>query len=270
MTQVPEIRLPLRVDADDVLRRLERVLDPELDESVLTLGFVGVIHGDDAGMLTVELQLPTFWCAANFSYLMASDIQNELSQVDGVNGVSVRLNHHFAGEAIEAGAGPGMTFADAFPEGGPDSIEETRQLFLRKGFFTRQEKLLRALKQSGLSFDEIAALRVDDLRSDGDTCAVVRNDGVARPVGDQTTGRRYLERRRELGLDTSGQASLIVDVRGEPIAAPELETYYIRARTTRLAMEANGALCSALLEARRSSAVPEILPDSGLRTPTTV
>ena len=73
-----------------------------------------------------------------------------------------------------------------------------------------------------------------------------------------------------MGLDTSGQASLIVDVRGEPIAAPELETYYIRARTTRLAMEANGALCSALLEARRSSAVPEILPDSGLRTPTTV
>ena len=47
-----------------------------------------------------------------------------------------------------------MTFADAFPEGdrdsgNPDSIEDIRQLFLRKGFFTRQEKLLRALKAIG-------------------------------------------------------------------------------------------------------------------------
>ena len=272
MTQLPEIRLPAGIDADEVLRRLGRVLDPELDESVLALGFVVSIHGEDAGdnagTLAVELRLPTYWCAANFSYLMASDIQRELSEVNGVAGVRVRLLQHFAGAAIEAGTAPGMTFADAFPEGdrdsrapdpsGPDSIEEIRQLFLRKGFFTRQEKLLRALKQSGLSFSEIASLRVADLRFDGAGCTIASNDRAERPVGDLRTGQRYLERRRELGLDDSGQASLIVDATGAPIPAAELETYYLRARTTRLAMEANGALCTALLQARRSSTIPEI------------
>ena len=272
MTQLPEIRLPPGIDADEVLRRLERVLDPELDESVLALGFVVSIHGEDsgedAGTLTVELRLPTYWCAANFSYLMASDIQRELSDVDGVAGVRVRLLQHFAGAAIEAGTAPGMTFADAFPEdgrdsgrpdpGNPDSIEDIRQLFLRKGFFTRQEKLLRALKQSGLSFSEIASLRVADLRFEGSGCTVASNDGSVRPVGELRTGQRYLERRRELGLDGSDHASLIVDATGEPIPAAELETYYLRARTTRLAMEANGALCTALLQARRSSTIPEV------------
>ena len=267
MNQLPEIRLPSGIDADEVLCRLERVLDPELDESVLALGFLVSIHGEnsgeDAGTLTVELRLPTYWCAANFSYLMASNIQRELSQVDGVAGVRVRLLQHFAGAAIEAGTAPGMTFADAFPEdgrdsGNPDSIEDIRQLFLRKGFFTRQEKLLRALKQSGLSFSEIASLRVADLRLEGSGCTVASNDGPVRPVGDLRTGQRYLERRRELGLDGSDHASLIVDATGEPIPAAELETYYLRARTTRLAMEANGALCTALLQARRSSTIPEV------------
>ena len=49
MTQLPEIRLPSGIDADEVLRRLERVLDPELDESVLALGFLVSIHGEDSG-----------------------------------------------------------------------------------------------------------------------------------------------------------------------------------------------------------------------------
>ena len=137
MTAPPDMRLPPRVDRDAVLARLDRVLDPELDESVLTLGFVASVHGDSDGELTVELRLPTYWCAANFSYLMASDVQRELGQVDGVSRVSVRLPEHFAGDAIESGAGPGKSFAEAFPEGGPDTLEQTRRLFLRKGFFTR-------------------------------------------------------------------------------------------------------------------------------------
>ena len=198
MTAPPDMRLPPQVDRDAVLARLDRVLDPELDESVLTLGFVASVHGDSDGELTVELRLPTYWCAANFSYLMASDVQRELGQVAGVSGVSVRLPEHFAGDAIESGAGPGKSFAEAFPEGGPDTLEQTRRLFLRKGFFTRQEKLLRELKQAGLSFQEIAALRV------GNVTASV----------DSRTAERYLERRRELGLDCSDSSHLIVDVNG--------------------------------------------------------
>lgn len=233
----PQISLRSRVDRDSLLYRLDRVLDPELDESVLSLGFVESVSGDEDGHLTVCLRLPTYWCAANFSYLMASDARRELLEVDGVRSVTVKLGEHFASTEVEEGAGPGLSFGEAFPGGGPDTLEETRQLFLRKGFFSRQERLLRALKRCGLSFSDMATLRVSD----------------APATVDARTLARYLERRAELGLDSSGQARLIVDVTGEAVPADALETYYLRARTTRLAMEASGSLCSAMLESRKDN-----------------
>ena len=234
MNGVPDIRLPSTVDRDEVLARLDRVLDPELDESVLSLGFVERVEGDVAGNVSVTLRLPTYWCAANFSYLMASDVRNGLLDLEGVRSVTVKLGEHFAGGEVERGAGPGMSFAEAFPEGGPDTLEETRQIFLVKGYYNRQERLLQALRRVGLAFDRIAALRV------GDVPAAI----------DERAVSRYLERRGELGLDCSETAPLIVDVRGAPVSADQLEAYYVRARTTRLAMEASGSLCSAMLESR--------------------
>ena len=236
MTMHPDIRLSPPLDRDEVLARLDRVLDPELDESVLSLGFVESVAGDDSGNVTVCLRLPTYWCAANFSYLMASDVRRELTGLDGVRSVTVKLGEHFASIEVENGAG--QTFAEAFPDSGPDTLEETRRIFLLKGYFTRQERLLRALKDSGLSFEAMAALRVADVLSLG--------------VDDRTVSR-YMERRGELGLDCSGEMPLIVTAKGEDIPAAELQAYYIRARTTRLAMEANGSLCSAMLQSRNSN-----------------
>ena len=66
-----------------LLAGLERVLDPELDESVLSLGFVESVTSDTEGNVTVCLRLPTYWCAANFSYLMASDVRRELNGLQG-------------------------------------------------------------------------------------------------------------------------------------------------------------------------------------------
>ena len=241
MTPIPDIRLPSGIDRDVLLARLDRVLDPELDESVLSLGFVESVTGDDAGNVTVCLRLPTYWCAANFSYLMASDVRRELTGLDSVHSVTVKLGEHFASSEVEKGAGPGKTFAEAFPDSGPDTLEETRRIFLLKGYFTRQERLLRALKDTGMPFEEIAALRVGDMDSTR--------------VEAQTVSR-YLERREELELDCSDAAALIVDATGRAIPAEELETYYIRARTTRLAMEANGSLCSAMLQSRNANWIP--------------
>ena len=238
MTPIPEISLPPNLDRDAVLSGLDRVLDPELDESVLSLGFVESIEGDASGNVTVCLRLPTYWCAANFSYLMASDVRRELSGVEGVQSVAVKMGEHFAGSEVEDGSIQGKSFGEAFPEGGPDTLEETRQIFLRKGYFGRQERLLQALKRAGLSFDEIAALRVGDAGS--------------LPVEARLV-HRYMERRGELGLDCSASAALVVNLQGEPVPPGQLETYYVRARTTRLAMEASGSLCSAMLESRNSN-----------------
>ncbi len=240
MTPKPEITLPTSVDRDAVLARLDRVLDPELDESVLSLGFVQRVEGDGSGSVSVTLQLPTYWCAANFSYLMASDVRNGLLAVDGVNSVTVKLGEHFAGREVQDGTGPGKTFGEAFPDSGPDTLEETRQIFLVKGYYNRQERLLQALKRSGMGFDKMAALRVGDIPE----------------AIDGRTVSRYLERRGELGLDCSAAAPLIVDVTGAPIPTDRLEAYYVRARTTRLAMEASGSLCSAMLQSRNANWAP--------------
>ena len=238
MTTVPVIDLPPQIDEDTLLARLDRVLDPELDESVLSLGFVESVSGDDTGCVTVCLRLPTFWCAANFSYLMASDVRRELATLEGVSTVTVRLGEHFASREVEDGAGPGKTFAEAFPEGGPDSLEETRQIFLRKGYFTRQVQLLRELRHAGISFEEMSVLLISD---------------VLESQADARTVSRYLDRRGELALDCSELAPLIVDLKGEPIAPEGMENYYVRARTTRLAMQASGSLCLAMLESRNSN-----------------
>ena len=238
------IRLPPPIDREAVLAGLDRVLDPELDESVLSLGFVESVTGDAAGNVEVCLRLPTYWCAANFSYLMASDARRELSAIEGVRSITIKLAEHFASREVEDGAGTGKTFAEAFPGGGPDSLEETRRIFLVKGYFARQERLLRALKDAGLPFEQIAILRVGDA-------------GPARlPITCMKDGRtvsRYLERRAELRLDCSESAPLIVDATGRAIPPEEMEAYYIRARTARLAMEANGSLCSAMLQSRRAN-----------------
>ena len=60
----------------------------------------------------------------------------------------------------------------------------------------------------------------------------------------------------DLGLDCSEKAPLIVDVSGALVPADRLEAYYLRARTTRLAMEASGSLCSAMLQSRNANWTP--------------
>ena len=238
MTAVPDMNLPAGIDREALLAGLDRVLDPELDESVLSLGFVESVDGNEAGEVTVCLRLPTYWCAANFSYLMASDVQRELASLQGVSSVSVRLGEHFAGREVEDGAGASKTFAEAFPEGGPDTLEETRRIFVVKGFISRQERLLRALKDGGLSFPEISEFRVVHAWELGVEERVVS---------------RYMNRRKEMGLDCSDLSPLIVDIKGDRVPAEELETHYVRARTTRLAMEASGSLCSAMLQSRNEN-----------------
>ena len=68
--------------------------------------------------------------------------------------------------------------------------------------------------------------------------------------------KRYLERRVELGLDCSPAAPLIVDESGAAIAADKLEVYYQQIRTVRVALEANGAFCRAMLAKRIESRSP--------------
>jgi len=246
------LSIPSSIDPEEVLKQLDAVLDPELDESILALGMVKIVEGKDSH-LTVELELPTYWCAANFSYLMASDARRNLLQVQGVESVTVRLPDHFASKAIEDGVNSAKSFADSFPDEAWENLEQLRDLFLRKGYIGRQEKMLRQLINAGLSYEEISSLHSGDVVVDGESCWVRLDGAEAVHVGPSSVARRYFERREGLGLDCSPTGLLMRDLKNQPIPAERLETYLVQSRTVRVSSEATGALCSVLLEARQAA-----------------
>ncbi len=244
------LSLPDTLDREVIFKRLEKVLDPELDESILKLGFVKSVEAE-SGHLTIELHLPTYWCAPNFSYMMAEDTRRELLTVGGIHDVTVRLKDHFAAKTIEAGVNTGKSFLEAFPDEASDNLCQLSDLFLRKGYIRRQERLLQNLKNAGLSFEEIAVLRIDDLYFENESYRIRRNDGRICDVGEAEVARQYLQRRAEMDLDCLPAAPLIIDLRGREVTAEQLEKYLIRARTVRVALQANGSFCAAVLAARK-------------------
>jgi metal-sulfur cluster biosynthetic enzyme len=244
---------PAGYDGSAILGRLTQVLDPELDESILDLGFVRSLELR-SGHASVALRLPTSWCAVNFAYLMAEDVRRALLAVEGIRRVTVRLGDHCAAAEIEAAVNDGRPFAEAFPGEGAGSLEALRLTFLSKGFLSRQERLLRELRDTGCSPTVICALRIDDVTVQGDMM-VIRPPGSA-PVETRSGAvlQRYLQRRAELGLDCSPAAPLIVDLEGAPFSADRLQAHYESIRTLRVALEANGSFCRALLSVQQLDA----------------
>jgi metal-sulfur cluster biosynthetic enzyme len=236
-----------------VLERLAQVLDPELDESILDLGFVRSLELR-SGHASVTLRLPTSWCAVNFAYLMAEDVRRALLGVEGIRRVTVGLGDHCAAEEIEAAVNNGRAFAEAFPGEGAGSLAALRLTFLRKGFLSRQERLLRDLRIAGCAPAAICALRVGEV-SMQDDAIVIRQPNCAPVVsGSAAVLQRYLQRRAELALDCSLTAPLIVDLEGKPFSGELLEAHYQAIRTARVALEANGSFCRALLGVRNLGA----------------
>jgi metal-sulfur cluster biosynthetic enzyme len=253
MSHAVATEFPAGYDGAALLERLAGVLDPELDEPILALGFVRAL-ALHAGHATVVLQLPTSWCAVNFAYLMAQDVRDALLMAEGVDRVTVRLGDHCAAAEIESAVNGGEPFAAAFPGEGGGDLAGLRRIFLRKGFLARQERLVHALRDAGRPFAVIAALRLDDVSVAADVFVVRHSDAPPIAGGPAATLRLYLERRTELGLDCSPAAPLIVDLDGERLPAERLEAHYRIIRTARVALEANGAFCRAMLAARQPDA----------------
>lgn len=237
----------------DFVTRLSHVLDPELDEPITELGFVrsATLYEGEA---VVELQLPTGWCAVNFAFLMAEDVRAALLAAPGVREATVRLGDHCAAAQIEAAVNGGVAFAQAFPGEGGGDLAALRELFRRKGFLARQFRLVEALRNSGCSFANIAALTLAE-------ASTIKAGAAGSAL------RRYMERRAELGLDCRPAAPLMIDPGGKPLAAQQLEDHYRMTRTVRVAMEANGALCRAVLAARDRNAGQEQIIGGGLHVP---
>jgi metal-sulfur cluster biosynthetic enzyme len=212
------------LDEAGVLTAIAGVLDPELDQSIVELGFVRRIRVA-AGEVRVELRLPTYWCAPNFSWLMAEDVREAVLADPRVADVEVVLvDHHAAGE-ISAGISSGRAFADVFGEAPDGQLVDLRDLFRRKALLARQERALRPLG------GDPSRLCIGDL-----------------PETDEV--RSYLAAREELGLDCSPQAPALTDAAGRPVRGARVGEHLRRARLMGVSIEGNAAFCRGLLATR--------------------
>jgi metal-sulfur cluster biosynthetic enzyme len=235
----------LQARTHEVRAALDRVTDPELDESVVELGFVTGIDIADDNAVAVTFRLPTYWCAANFSYLMASDMRDAVAALPWVKHVSVVLDEHMFVEAINEGVAKSQDFTEAFPTEANANLAGIRLNFGLKSFERRQEALLRHLLAQGMEPEVILSL---------DTPALQR---LTLNEEGHSLRTRYLERRPL----AQGPSLAFVTRDGEKIMPETLNTYLRNIRRVGLNAEFNGALCRGLLAARYGDA-PAVLPEN--------
>jgi metal-sulfur cluster biosynthetic enzyme len=215
-----------------VLDALSGVRDPELDEPVTDLGFVNRLD-ISGGEVSVGLQLPTYFCAPNFAYLMVDDARRALLALPGVESARVALDDHHASGEINSGVEGGHDFDASFigEETSGQDLEEVRETFRRKAFVRRQEMLCRALMAEGTAPEELARMTLSGLP-------------------DTEASEVYLSRRAELGLDLSNEAPFLMDPDGNTVPEEAVVTHLKRARLTRISVEGNGAFCREVLASR--------------------
>jgi metal-sulfur cluster biosynthetic enzyme len=219
-----------------ILDALSGVRDPELDEPITDLKFVSNLQIED-GAVSVRLRLPTPLCAPNFAYLMVADARTAVQSVPGVERVMVVLDDHYASDQINCNVNEERGFKATFPgEAEGESLDELRNIFRRKSFVARQEKLCRALLAEGHTPEELAKMRLGE-------------------VSPSKAFEKYLERRAELGLDISPEAPLVIDPDGKRVPKEAVVQHLRFARTVRVSIEGNAHHCRGLLAARYG--VPE-------------
>jgi metal-sulfur cluster biosynthetic enzyme len=227
----------------EVWRRLETVTDPELDEPVTALEFVTRADVDANNGVHIEFRLPTYWCAANFSFLMADDMRNAVKDLPWVTDVSIVLGEHMYADKINAGLARGLNFQETFGVEADGDLDELRRTFLLKAFQRRQAALLAHLIEAGhdgallveMTLEELEGLKLDD------ESARLRT--------------RYLER-RSIAAESRGTSRAFVDADGDSLQAETLSAYVRTLRRVDISAEFNSALCRGLLHARFDMETP--------------
>ena len=221
----------------EVWARLETVTDPELDESVTDLKFVTHVDVDASNRVHIDFRLPTYWCAANFSFLMADDMRRAVLDLPWVAGVNVVLGEHMYADKINAGLARGASFQETFGAEADGDLEDLRRTFLVKAFQRRQVALLDHLLAAGCDPELLTGLTLSKL--DAQTMDA---DGAKLRV-------RYLERLGVVG-DTGPSAPAFIDEKGQRLTAAGLTAYVKGLRRVCINAEFNGALCRGLLAVR--------------------
>lgn len=229
------------------------VLDPELDEPLVKLGFIDHVQVSGADV-TIVFKLPTYWCSPNFAYLMASDLRERVRTLAGVRTARIVLVDHYAEDEITTGINRGVPFAEAFAGQtcGDEDLEELRRTFLRKGFLMNQEVLLRRMLKAGLDEEIILGLCKADLVVDelADSVCIMTPKGAVRLDGVGRKAGKYLRKGQLLGLLLEEDGPLIIDDGGRPIASGGLQDFLRRSRSVRMNILFNTSMCKGLFRVR--------------------
>ena len=216
---------------------LRGVTDPELDESVTELNFVSHADVDENDHVHIGFRLPTYWCSANFSFLMADDMRLAVNALSWVKGVHVELGEHMYADKINAGLAQGLSFQETFGAEADGDLNELRQTFLVKAFQRRQVALLNHLTGEGHALEAVIALTLGGLD------ALELNPEGAKLV------ERYLERRGVVG-PVRPDALAFITAEGAGLKAESYSAYVSGLRRVGVNAEFNGALCRGLLSVR--------------------
>jgi metal-sulfur cluster biosynthetic enzyme len=254
MSEMPGIS---GISEEQVYEAIADVLDPELDEPIVKLGFIDqvIISGSE---VIIIFKLPTYWCAPNFAYLMASDLRSRVSALPAVRSVKVVLLDHFADEEINKGINQEKPFAEAFQEESEEDsdLENLRQTFLRKGFLKRQDELIRQLLRAGIDELMLLDLRLADITIDDQkNCVYVKTERPSTILeGAGKSARLYMQKRSSIGLPQNNDARLITDEQGQPVKEGGLKEFLRRSRSIRLSITFNTSMCKGLFRTRYENA----------------
>jgi len=158
MSAPPEV-----ASQERLLRALETVRDPELDEPITSLGFVASCAVSADGDAEVRLRLPTYFCAPNFAYLMVADAYDAVSVLPGVRRTSVVLEDHFASDAINDGVAAQVGFVNSFDGEAVSELHGLRADFLRKAVMAGTDQVCRPLLAAGTDPAALLAMTLSEV-----------------------------------------------------------------------------------------------------------
>ena len=222
----------------EVWHQLASVTDPELDEPVPELGFIQSVEVDSENHVRITFKLPTYWCAANFAFLMAQDIRDRIEELGWVRRATVELVDHFCESEINRGIAKRDSFKAAFPDEATDDLDDLRRLFQVKAFARRQAYLLRYLMMNEFSAGELVRFTVTEL--------------AALNIADETGTKmraRYLAARQKIAARLPSDLAF-VRPNGQQLTPETLIDHLRELRGTSANIEFNIAMCSSLLRAR--------------------
>lgn len=232
----------------EIWERLSRVVDPELDEPVTDLRFVTGVEVAAEGDVRIGFRLPTYWCAANFAYIMADDMRREVASLPWVRDVAVVLDEHMYSEQINHGIAGGHSFRQTFgAEAQEEDVEDVRRIFLVKAFQRRQLALLEVLLAAG---HPPAALL-------GWTMAELERQSATPEAA------RYEARRDVAGVGGPDRLAFVTPT-GLAILPEGLPAHIRALRSVSVNVEFNGSLCRGLLAARYDDEPAAVVEQPGL------